>query len=390
MRDEIKLHLEQGIIPFWKTLRDETYGGYYGFMDFDRNVDKNAVKGCILNSRITWFFSSAYQLLGDESLLEEARHGYRFLKERCLDQKYGGVFWSVGHDGTPEDTTKHTYNQAFAIYALSSYYQASKEEESIRLAEEIFQIIEDRCMDEEGYLEAFDREFNPVKNDKLSENGVIADKTMNTLLHVLEAYTEFYRVTRKEEVKKRLMWILDVIAEKVYNPSLHRQEVFFDAHYHSIIDLHSYGHDIEAAWLLDRALDVIDQQLYRQKIEPITKDLTRQVYETAYDGHSLSNECDKGVVDTDRVWWVQAEAIVGFLNGYQKNPEMTEYLAAAENIWQFIKTFVIDKRSKAEWYWLVDKDGRPYEDKPIVEPWKCPYHNGRMCIEVIRRTMDAA
>ena len=137
MRDEIKIHLEQGIIPFWKTLRDNIYGGYYGFMDFDRNVDKEAVKGCILNSRITWFFSSAYELLGDASLLEEARHGYRFLKEHCLDQENGGVFWSVGYDGTPEDTTKHTYNQAFAIYALSAYYKASGEEESIRLAEEI-------------------------------------------------------------------------------------------------------------------------------------------------------------------------------------------------------------------------------------------------------------
>ncbi|HIU75894.1 MAG TPA: AGE family epimerase/isomerase [Candidatus Pelethocola excrementipullorum] len=390
MRDEIKIHLEQGIIPFWKTLRDNIYGGYYGFMDFDRNVDKEAVKGCILNSRITWFFSSAYELLGDESLLEEARHGYQFLKEHCLDQENGGVFWSVGYDGTPEDTTKHTYNQAFAIYALSAYYKASGEEESIRLAEEIYRIIEDRCMDEEGYLEAFDRTFRPVENDKLSENGVIADKTMNTLLHVLEAYTEFYQVTRKEEVKRRLMWILDVIAEKVYNPTLHRQEVFFDSHYRSILDLYSYGHDIEAAWLIDRSLDVIGEEKYREKIEPITKDLTRQVYETAYDGHSLSNECEKGVVDDDRVWWVQAEAIVGFLNGYQKSPDRKEYLKAAEHIWQFIKTYVIDKRSGSEWYWLVDKEGKPYEDQPIVEPWKCPYHNGRMCIEVIRRTIDAA
>ena len=390
MRNDIKLHLVQGIIPFWKTLRDDTYGGYYGFMGFDRNVDKKAVKGCILNSRITWFFSSAYQLLGDASLLEEARHGYRFLKEHCLDQKNGGVFWSVGYDGSPEDTTKHTYNQAFAIYALSSYYEASGDEESIHLAEEIYHIIETRCMDEEGYLEAFDSEFTPVENDKLSENGVIADKTMNTLLHVLEAYTEFYRVTQKEEVKKCLMWILDVIAEKIYNPSLHRLEVFFDAHYHSIIDLHSYGHDIEAAWLVDRCLDVIDEPVYIAKIQPIIRELTRQVYETAYDGHSLSNECEKGVVDTNRVWWVQAEAIVGFLNGYQNNLENAEYLDAARNIWQFIKSFVIDKRSGSEWYWLVDKDGRPYKDQPIVEPWKCPYHNGRMCIEVIRRTIDAS
>lgn len=389
MKDEMKEHLVQGIIPFWKSLRDDICGGYYGFMDFERNIDKTAAKGCILNSRITWFFSNAYLLLGDQSLLNEAKHGYQFLKQYCLDQKNGGVFWSVSYDGKPQDTTKHTYNLAFCIYALSSYYEASKDPESIRIAEEIYHIIEDKCMDSEGYLEAFDKEFRPMKNDKLSENGVMADKTMNTLLHVFEAYTAFYDVTKKQEVKKRLMWIMDIIADKIYNSKLQRQEVFFDAHYRSIIDLHSYGHDIETAWLVDRGVEVIGEPEYREKMTPITKSLTRRIYETAFDGHSLSNECDKGIVDTDRVWWVQAEGVVGFLNGYQKDRTKTEYLEASQNIWKFIKEFVIDKRSGSEWYWLVDQKGRPYPEKPIVEPWKCPYHNGRMCMEVIRRDIDA-
>lgn len=181
MKDEMKEHLVQGIIPFWKSLRDDICGGYYGFMDFERNIDKTAAKECILNSRITWFFSNAYLLLGDQSLLNEAKHGYQFLKQYCLDQKNGGVFWSVSYDGKPQDTIKHTYNLAFCIYALSSYYEASKDPESIRIAEEIYHIIEDKCMDSEGYLEAFDKEFRPMKNDKLSENGVMADKTMNIL-----------------------------------------------------------------------------------------------------------------------------------------------------------------------------------------------------------------
>lgn len=390
MVEEITKHLKEGIIPFWKNLRDDQYGGYYGYMDYQQNLDKKAVKGCILNSRITWFFSNAYMTLGDESLLDEARHGYEFLRDHCLDRECGGVFWSVKYDGTPEDTTKHTYNQAFSIYALSSYYDASKDEESIRIAEELYNLIEERCSDEGGYLEAFDREFKPVENDKLSENGVIAERTMNTLLHVLEAYTEFYRVTKKEEVKKRLEWILDVVAEKIYNPKLHRQEVFFDSEYHSLIDLHSYGHDIETAWLVDRAVEVMEDPEYERKMTPITKALTKEIYETAFDGHSISNECEKGVVDTDRVWWVQAEGVVGFLNGYQKDPEKKEYLEAAESIWQYIKDYLIDKRSGSEWFWLLDKEGKPYEYKPIVEPWKCPYHNGRMCMEVIRRKIDVA
>ncbi|MCM1263622.1 MAG: AGE family epimerase/isomerase [Butyrivibrio sp.] len=390
MVEEVKAHLEECIIPFWKKLRDNEFGGYYGFMDHELNVDKQAVKGCILNSRITWFFANAYMLLKDESLLEEAKHGYEFMKNHCVDKEKGGVYWSVRYDGTPEDTTKHTYNQAFSIYALSSYYDASGDKEALDTAMELFHIIEERCMDEIGYKEAFDRNFVEITNDKLSENGVIAEKTMNTLLHVFEAYTELYRVSKDDAVKKRLEWILDEFADKVYNPALHRQEVFFDREMNSIIDLHSYGHDIETAWLIDRGVEILEEKKYKDKLLPIILDLTAQIYKVAFDGHSLANECEKGVVNTNRIWWVQAETVVGFLNGYKLVPEKKEYLEAAESEWQFIKDHVIDKRAGSEWFWDVTPQGESVSGKPIVEPWKCPYHNGRMCIEVIRRANDVA
>ncbi len=388
MVEEIKSHLTDCIIPFWKGLRDDANGGYVGYMDYDLKRDEKAVKGCILNSRITWFFANAYMTLKDESLLAEARHGYEFMQKYCVDHEKGGVYWSVRYDGTPEDTTKHTYNQAFSIYALSSYYDASKDEGALQTAMELFHIIEERCMDEIGYKEAFDREFHEIENDKLSENGVIADKTMNTLLHVFEAYTELYRVSGDGAVKERLKWILDTIAEKIYNPKLHRQEVFFDREMHTILDLHSYGHDIETAWLIRRGTDVLGDDTYTEKMLPIILDLTGQVYRTAFDGKSLANECEKGVVDENRIWWVQAEALVGFLNGYQLASAHTEYLEAARAEWEFIKARVIDKRPGSEWFWDVNKDGVSVSGKPIVEPWKCPYHNGRMCLEVIRRGID--
>ena len=388
MVEEIRKHLTDCIIPFWKGLRDDVNGGYVGYMDYDLKKDEKAVKGCILNSRITWFFANAYMALKDESLLLEARHGYEFMQKFCVDQEKGGVYWSVNYDGTPEDTTKHTYNQAFSIYALSSYYDASKDESALTTAMELFHIIEERCMDEIGYKEAFDREFHEIENDKLSENGVIADKTMNTLLHVFEAYTELYRVSGDEAVKKRLMWILDTIAEKIYNPTLHRQEVFFDREMHSILDLHSYGHDIETAWLIRRGTDVLGDDTYTEKMLPIILDLTGQVYRTAFDGQSLANECEKGVVDENRIWWVQAETLIGFLNGYQLDPTHTEYLEAARSVWRFIREHLIDKRPGSEWFWDVDKEGKSVSGKPIVEPWKCPYHNGRMCLEVIKRGID--
>ncbi len=385
MLEEVKAHLLNDIIPFWKNLRDDEFGGYYGYMDYDLKVDKKAVKGCILNSRITWFFANAYTLLKDESLLEEAKHGFAFMKEHCMDKENGGIFWSMKYDGTPEDTTKHTYNQAFSIYALSSYYEATHDEEALAMAKELFHIIETKCTDEIGYKEAFDKEFHEVENDKLSENGVIAEKTMNTLLHVFEAYTELYRVAKLPEVKERLEWIMDTFADKVYNPKLHRQEVFFDRNMNTILDLHSYGHDIETAWLMDRGVEVLGEKKYEEKMTPITKDLTAEIYKVAFDGHSLANECEKGVVNVHRIWWVQAETVIGFLNGWQKDPSRTEYLDAAKSEWQFIKDHVMDKRQGSEWFWEVDQSGKPYEGRPIVEPWKCPYHNGRMCFEVIRR-----
>ena len=383
---QVKEHLLSDIIPFWQRLRDEEYGGFYGYMGYDLEIDKKAVKGCILNSRILWFFSNAYLLLKDEQLLKDAGHAFKFLKDHCLDEENGGIYWSLTFDGKPEDTTKHTYNQAFAIYALSSYYDASKDEQALKIAQELYHIVETKCKDEYGYLEAFNIRFEPAENDKLSENGVMAEKTMNTLLHVFEAYTELYRVTHDEKVADNIRYMLDLVADKVYNSKIGRQEVFFDKTWNTLIDLYSYGHDIEAAWLIDRGLEILGDDTYTAKLSPITKTITENIYKRAYIDHSLVNEAENGVVDTTRIWWVQAEAVVGFLNGYQKSPEHKEYLEAAEDIWGYIRDYLVDKRC-SEWYWSLDENRKPLE-KPIVEPWKCPYHNGRMCFEVIRRMRD--
>ncbi len=385
LKEEVRKHLTEDIIPFWQNLRDTENGGFYGYMDESLVVDKKAEKGCILNSRILWFFANAAMSLEDKSLLKDAECAYRFMQEYCMDKEYGGVYWSVSYDGKPADTTKHIYNQAFAVYALSSYFDASGDVEALQTAFEIFNIIEEKGFDEGGYKEALDRTFAPTDNDKLSENGVMADRTMNTLLHVFEAYTELYRVSKDERVKNKLMWILETFRTKIYNPALHRNEVFFDNDMNTLIDLHSFGHDIETAWLLDRGLNVMDDAEYAKQWDAIVADLVQNVYKLAYYNNSFSNECENGVVDTKRVWWVQAEAMVGFYNEYQKHPEKTEYKEAAENIWGFIKEFVIDKREGSEWFMHVDDKGNPEMDNPIVEAWKCPYHNGRMCMEMMSR-----
>ncbi len=381
---EVRKELTDRIVPFWKQLRDDEHGGYYGYMDFDLNVDKCYEKGCILNSRILWFFSNAYMTLKDKTLLSEADHAYRFMRDCCEDKEFGGVFWSVSYDGKPLDTTKHIYNQAFAIYALSSYYAASNDGGALEFAMDLFEKIETIGTDSYGYLESFNRKWELEDNDKLSENGLLADKTMNTLLHVLEAYTELYRVNKDEKVKAALVKILDAFRNQVYNEKTNRLEVFFDEKMNTISDLYSYGHDIEASWLLDRACTVLSDEKITAETHEYTNALVAEVYKEALDNGAMNNECFKGVVDTTRVWWVQAEAMVGFYNCYEKTGE-EKYKDITEQLWEYIKKYIIDKRAGSEWFWDLDKDGKPVSKKPIVEPWKCPYHNGRMCMEIIRR-----
>lgn len=381
----IKDNLDHMILPFWEGLIDKENGGFYGFEDYNLNLDKKAAKGCILNSRILWMFSNAYLVLHNESVIPYADQAFYFLKDHFIDKQYGGVYWSLNYNGEPDDDTKHGYNQAFAIYGLSSYYDATKNEEALKIAMDLFHLLESKWKDEYGYLEAFKRDFSPESNEKLSENGVMAEKTMNTMLHIFEAYTELYRVTKNEEVAKQMRWLLDIFANNVYNPKKHRLEVFFDAKMNSILDLHSYGHDIETSWLIDRGLEVLGDDEYTKKLAPITADLANQIYNVAYIDNSLVTECEKGKVLTSRVWWVQCESIIGFVNAYQKDKSKTYYLDAAKNIWNYVLENLVDKRPNSEWFWEVDENKKPNEQEPIVSPWKCPYHNGRMCFEMIRR-----
>lgn len=403
MKIEIENHLKNTLIPFWSAMEDQVNGGFYGYMDHDLALQKEADKGCILMSRITWFFSNAYMLLGDRDLLDKARHGYEFLSDYCFDPEYGGIYWSVTCEGLPADTVKHTYNQAFAIYALSSYYDASGDPGALRKTLALFHLIEEKMKDNKGYLEAFDRYFRPVSNEKLSENGVEAFRSMNTHLHVMEAYTELLRVLQKRtggadmlrEIWEALAWTCRLFSDRMWNPVAERAEVFFDRDWNSLINLWSSGHDIESSWLADRTVEILRKTAMNReeemeaeeiagKVHTMTGAMARHVYEKAFLRNSIVSEFERGNPAPGRVWWVQAEAVVGFLNFFGKYPEKTEYLTAAETIWNFIKKYFLDRRENSEWFWYITEEFLP-SDKPIVEPWKCPYHNGRMCFEVIKR-----
>ena len=421
MRREIQDHLTGKLLPFWRSLRDDENGGYCGLVRSDLSRDYSAVRGGVLHARILWFFSEAARVLegaaccgagtdddgggsrktdtdddggsrktdtGEgRSLLAEADHAYEFLTGKLLDRQQGGLFWSVYPDGTPADTTKHTYAQAFAIYALAAYYRASGRKEAKEEALSLFHLIESRMRDGEGYLEAFTGDFRPAENDKLSENGVMADRTMNTALHLMEAYTELLDITGDADVAGALQGLLDILSGKMYDPGNHRLEVFFDREYRTLIDLHSFGHDIEAAWLMRRAAEAVSGKQVcgaagEESIPAIADDLTEEIFRHAFDGHSIPMEKEKGAVRENRIWWVQAEGVNGFLDAWKRNPEKGEYLMAAKYLWEYIKGHIIDSRPGGEW---LSEDpafgGDP--DAPAADIWKCPYHNGRMCLRIL-------
>ena len=383
--NECRNELTDHIIPFWNSLRDDEYGGFYGQMDNDLRLDKKGMKGVILNSRILWFYSAAYRILGDKKLLENADHAFEFLRDHCIDRENGGVYWSMNYDGTVCDSMKHTYNQAFAIYALSEYRLASGSTEAHDIAVKLFETIEEKCTDEIAYREAFTRSWELTENDALSENGLMADKTMNTVLHLIEAYTVLYEESKDSRVAERLRFLLDITEKKIFDSRNNKLFVFFDTNFNVIGDIYSYGHDIEATWLIDRACDTLGDDELTAKWRGINLRIAEKIYNAALENGAVNNERENNVISRKRIWWVQAESVVGFINAYSHCKDK-KYLDAALTVWDWIKNYQIDKRPGSEWWAEVGFDGKPITAPfTMVNEWKCPYHNGRMCMEVISR-----
>ena len=381
-RDEIRNHLEQKILPFWKALKDDAYGGYYGGMDNHLILNRTADKGCILNSRILWTFSTAAAELRDDGLRVYADHAMEFFR-RFEDPVNGGVFWSVTYDGKPADTTKHTYCQAFAIYGLAAYYRLTGKREALDKAMELFRIVESRCRDEAGYLEALKADFSPESNEKLSENGIMASRTMNTLLHVVEAYTELHRASPDGQVMVAVVEGLNQLLDRIYNPAKRRMDVFFDEDFRPILDMQSYGHDIEGSWLIWDAAERFIRQDGQEPWRAMCLDLLNSAAERGFTDHGLHYEAVDGVVNTTRAWWPQAEAMLGFEFGWRmtKDPAWTERMKTQ---WRYITGVTVDPREGSEWFNELREDGTPINEKPMVEEWKCPYHNGRMCLRLMK------
>ncbi|MCQ2580174.1 MAG: AGE family epimerase/isomerase [Treponemataceae bacterium] len=402
MKEQALNHLQKIILPYWSKLADYERGGFYGYVGYNLDLKKNAPKGVILHSRILWFYSTVFSVLGGEENLKLADHAYEFLTKYCFDRKNGGLFWMMNADGSCCDSTKNAYNQAFGIYALAAYAKATGKTEALRHAYELFECIEAYCTDRYGYLEAFGADWKRPVESAICDQGVAADKTMNTLLHVLEAYTELLDADSHPRVAEKLKNILIIFKDKVFYEDFERLEVFFDAKMQPLGDIHSYGHDIEASWLLDRACNVLERNISlfdsseQQNLKILISDtrsytsiIAKKILECAFVNDSLCNEsrgerAGQTKTDKTRIWWVQAEAVLGFYNEYEKHGS-SPFLDASKRVLNYIEKNVVDKRPGSEWFACLNEDGTPVKDRPITEPWKCPYHNGRMCLELIMR-----
>ncbi|HCD53329.1 MAG TPA: N-acyl-D-glucosamine 2-epimerase [Balneolaceae bacterium] len=388
LKTETRDEFLNNIRPYWLSHSvDEINGGFFGVVNNRNEPDQKADKSAILNARIMWTFSLTYQWLGDTESRQMAERAYNYFTTRFLDKKYGGIYWMLDHKGEVKDPKKHVYVQAFAIYGLVEYYAAFKDPEALDKAKELYHLIENKCSDKEfgGYFEAYSREWDPSDDVRLSSKDKNAPKSMNTHLHVLEAYTNLYRYEPRPELKERLEALIDIFLNHIINKKEASLNCFLDVNWESVAELRSYGHDIETTWLLLEAAEVIEDSDRIRRVEQIIPSVIEQIIKHGLDedGGLINERKGTHIIDHNKDWWPQAEAMVGFLNVYSVT-EDPKYLRAACDSWEFIKTYIIDHKY-GEWFEKVNRDGIPYNELDKIRAWKAPYHNTRAIYEVNRR-----
>jgi mannobiose 2-epimerase len=388
LKKEMKQCLENNILRYWiDKVTDKEHGGYYGRVDGHDHVHPEAEKGAILNGRILWAFSAAYRMMKNKEYLDAATRAKDYILDHFIDKEYGGVYWSLDCEGKPLDTKKQTYAIGFVIYGLSEYARATGDKQALDAAIKLYHDIEAHAYDavNGGYVEALTREWNPIADMRLSDKDENGAKTMNTHLHVIEPYTNLYRVWPSKELHESIHRLLDIFTDKLYNKETHHLDLFFDNAWHGRRNIESYGHDIEATWLLWETALVLGEDDVKAKLGPIVVDLAKAADEGLQPDGSMIYEHwkDTGKTDRQRQWWVLCENVIGHVNLYQYFNDASA-LKVAKDCWTFIDRHLVD-HVNGEWHWAVDDNGKINLDDDKAGFWKCPYHNSRMCLEIIER-----
>ena len=388
LASQAKKELTENILPYWTSKMCNPAGGFYGRISGNEETDLSAPVGNIMTARLLWTFSSAYRLFKDsaeaEGYLAMATRAKDLIISRFYDPEYGGTYWSLNPDGTPLDTKKQIYAIAFTIYGLAELNRATGDAKALEYAIKLFNSIEDHSFDTEkdGYFEAFTRTWDTIEDMRLSDKDANESKTMNTHLHVLEAYTCLYRVWKNSRLEERLRGLIGIFEKHILGPDGHLR-LFFDDDWNSGYDIVSYGHDIEASWLIHEAALVLGDEAVIGRIEKLVPAIAAAAGEGFSPEGGMIYEKNAEETDRDRHWWVQAETVVGHLNLWDHFGTQ-EGLENALTCWDFIKANLID-RENGEWFWSLREDGTVNRDDDKAGFWKCPYHNGRMCMEIIER-----
>ena len=385
----VRKHLFDHILPFWcGPAVDHEQGGWMAWLSNDLKPDRTQPKGLIVNSRILWAFSAVHQVRPDPVYRRMAERAFDYLMNRFWDPQHGGAFWRLDDSGQAIDTSKKIYGQAFYLYALTEFHRAFNSEPALARARELFKLIEDHAHDEAygGYLEVCTRDWSEAGPDaRLSEKDLAEKKSMNNHLHVLEAYSNLYQARPAPLVERRLRELIQLFLHRIRDSRTGHLHHFFDDQWRVRSDTYTFGHDIEASWLLCEAAGALgDAALVDQVRTEALRLATVALDEGLAPAGGLYYEGKAGsVIDRGRECWPQAEAVVGFLNAFELCGD-ARYLAAAERIWNFIEDSLVD-RVHGEWFWRINEDGQPDAKLPKVSEWKGPYHGTRACLETMRR-----
>jgi cellobiose epimerase len=388
LRQKAETELLSDILPFWLNHAvDDEYGGFRGQIANDLTIDSQAAKGVILNARILWTFSKAFSVYANPVYLEAARRAYEYLIRFFWDDEFGGVYWMVDCLGQPLDTKKRTYAQAFCVYALAEYCRATGDAGVLARALRLVEVVEATAHAPQhgGYFETYERDWSLATDQRLSDVDMDEKKSMNTHLHMLEAYATLLHLDEDEKVRIRLRELIEIFLDHIIDPANHHFILFFDEQWNRRSNVISFGHDIEGSWLLCEAAEILADSALLERVRTISVKMAQAVQDEGIDSDGgLQYEADPtGIIDSDKHWWPQAEAVVGFLNAYELSGQ-PHFLSAAQRSWAFIEKFIVD-HEHGEWFWLVSKDGVPDNEKDKVGPWKCPYHNSRTCFELMER-----